>query len=88
MRVIWKYVFGSDVLRVDRPGVVRHVGIDPVTRRPAVWVEHTDRDHLGTPPVFALFATGQEFPDGYVFEGSVIDADHGLVWHVHRDPLL
>lgn len=95
MKVVYKYPLApSGYTPVDtKPDAkVVLVGLDPETRRPAIWVEQVvpDRPKIGTEPMseamevryFHIVGTGHEIEPNDQHVGSVIDGRY--VWHIYE----
>jgi len=64
---------------------VRHVGIDPRSGQPAIWVEvETQKAETPKGRRFVVSGTGCEVPPGHQHVGSTIDGS--FVWHVFEAP--
>jgi hypothetical protein len=91
MKAVWKYVLRVDTRRpvvvIDRETANPiHVGVDPASGAPAIWVEVDTSEPEGSPfkHRFELFATGEPITVSGPHVGSVILTDLGLVFHVYR----
>ena len=91
---IWKYVFptacGFGEWVMPHDAIVVHVGLDPETGRPAVWVRIWLTDGLPHTHVrarrFAMRGTGHDVRDTSKYVGSV--AQGRFMWHIFEEPPL
>jgi hypothetical protein len=88
---IWKYqiplgMAGAD-FRLPIGGQLRHVGIDPLSGNPAVWIEVDPESDRLESRRFRVVGTGYDIPYGVGVElkhvGSAI-SPAGFVWHIYE----
>ena len=84
-RVIWKFPIDpmTEVL-LPADFIVRHVGLDPVTHRPPLWIE-LDPNMPTSPEVFIWVGTGHDVPPEGIFLGTAITSSL-FVWHIYHIP--
>lgn len=87
MRTVYKYLIEpGQILQLQYQRVV-HVGLDPATATPAMWVE-VNVDSMGDPDetnkssLFRIIPTGSGIGEDCHHIGSVIQAAY--VWHIYR----
>lgn len=89
--VIWKYELPSPVtsILVPKTACVRHVGIDPASGNPAVWIQ-LDQTMPKVARTMRIHATGEPIDEGCTYHGTAyMPTSVGvLIWHVfeRRDP--
>lgn len=73
-------------LKLERHSIIRHVGIDPQTDQPALWIER-ETSTFYVMRRFRVYGTGHEI---IAHEGERLDflgtciTNTGLVWHIYE----
>lgn len=83
-RVVWKWpvvVGGFTAIQVPVDAPVALVAIDPLSGRPAVWIEQEVAAER-VERKFRIYGTGEPITVDDRHVGSVVD--RGFVWHVYE----
>ena len=86
MRTIWKFPVlstGPCEIEVPEPGMMVHVGRDPLTGLVAFWAE-VESDAPKVARRFLVVGTGHPIPADAAHRGSVVNGD--FVWHLLELP--
>jgi putative transposon-encoded protein len=80
---IWKFVVPlGEVVKIELPigSKFRHVGIDPASLQPAVWVQVNPKVEVMGQRQLTVFGTGHPIDLGWNYVGTTIDGE--FVWHI------